>query len=200
MWNILLLRTTDLQRFNQGHCISQRQLSFFFFLRVMNIFILYIFFLFTGPPAAYGSSPVRVKSVMQLQATPQPQQHQIQAASATYITACVNAWSLTHWERPGIEPSSSRRLFWVLYWLNHNRNFLYIYLFIYLCLLRLHLQHMGDPRLGIQLELQLLSYATATATLDPSQVFDLHHSSRQCWILNPLSEARDQTCIFMDAI
>ena len=27
----------------------------------------------------------------------------------------------------------------------------------------------------------------------------LHHSSRQCWILNPLSEGRDQTCILMDA-
>ena len=27
---------------------------------------------------------------------------------------------------------------------------------------------------------------------------DLHHSSRQQWILNPLSEARDSTCILMD--
>ena len=26
----------------------------------------------------------------------------------------------------------------------------------------------------------------------------LHHSSWQCQILNPLSEARDQTCVFMD--
>ena len=25
-----------------------------------------------------------------------------------------------------------------------------------------------------------------------------HHSLQQCWILNPLSEARDQTLIFMD--
>ena len=28
------------------------------------------------------------------------------------------------------------------------------------------------------------------ATPDPSQICDLHHSSRQHWILNPLSEAR----------
>uniref|UniRef100_A0A8D0RRC0 Glycerophosphodiester phosphodiesterase domain containing 1 n=1 Tax=Sus scrofa TaxID=9823 RepID=A0A8D0RRC0_PIG len=28
-------------------------------------------------------------------------------------------------------------------------------------------------------------------------VCSLHHSSRQCWILNPLSEARDRTCNFM---
>ena len=27
---------------------------------------------------------------------------------------------------------------------------------------------------------------------------DLHHSSQQCWILNPLSEARDGTCVLMD--
>ena len=28
---------------------------------------------------------------------------------------------------------------------------------------------------------------------DPSLVCDLHHSSRQQWIINPLSEAKDQT-------
>ena len=32
------------------------------------------------------------------------------------------------------------------------------------------------------------------------QIFDLHQSSRQCKICNPLSKARDQTCILMDAI
>ena len=36
--------------------------------------------------------------------------------------------------------------------------------------------------------------------LDPSHICDLHHISRQCQILNPLSEARDQTFILMDAI
>ena len=41
--------------------------------------------------------------------------------------------------------------------------------------------------------------ATATATPpDLSHICDLHHSSWQCRIFNPLSEARDQTCIFMD--
>ena len=34
---------------------------------------------------------------------------------------------------------------------------------------------------------------TATATPDPSRIFDLQHSSWQRQILNPLSEARDQT-------
>ena len=57
---------------------------------------------------------------------------------------------------------------------------------------------MEAPRLGAKAELQLLAYATATATPDPSHVFDLHHSSRQCRILDPLSEARDGTHILID--
>ena len=48
---------------------------------------------------------------------------------------------------------------------------------------------MEIPRLGVELEPQLLTTATATATLDPSHVCDLYHSSRQYRILNPLSEA-----------
>ena len=52
---------------------------------------------------------------------------------------------------------------------------------------------MEVPRLGVESELQLPAYITATATPDQSLVCNLHHSSRQCRILNPLSEARDQT-------
>ena len=33
---------------------------------------------------------------------------------------------------------------------------------------------------------------------DLSHVCDLHHSSRQCWILNPLTEARNRTHILID--
>ena len=50
---------------------------------------------------------------------------------------------------------------------------------------------MEVPRLGVELELQLLAYATATAMPDLSRICDLHHSLQQRWILNPLSEARD---------
>ena len=53
-------------------------------------------------------------------------------------------------------------------------------------------------RLGVELELQLLAYTKATATRDPNRVFDSHHSSRQCQILNMLSEARDGTSMLMD--
>ena len=68
----------------------------------------------------------------------------------------------------------------------------YIYIYIY-CFLGLYLQHMEVPRLGVKSEPQLLAYATATATPDPSHVCDLHHRSGQRQILNRLSEARDRT-------
>ena len=57
---------------------------------------------------------------------------------------------------------------------------------------------MEVPRLRVELELQLAAYITATETQDPSCICNLHHSSWQCWILNPLSEARDRTRILMD--
>ena len=44
-----------------------------------------------------------------------------------------------------------------------------------------HPWHMEVPRLGIDLELQLLAYTTATATQDP-----------------PLSEAKNRTHVLMD--
>ena len=47
-------------------------------------------------------------------------------------------------------------------------------------------------------------FGAVAATLHHSQskqdlnpVRNLHHSSQQCWILNPWSEARDQTCVLM---
>ena len=58
---------------------------------------------------------------------------------------------------------------------------------------------MEVPRLEVKLELQLLAYATATAAPDPSHVCKVHHSSQQCWILNPLSKVRDPTCNLMDS-
>ena len=79
----------------------------------------------------------------------------------------------------------------------HQSMLFSIYLFIFV-FLGLHPWHMEVPRPGIQSELQPLAYTTATAMPDLSLVCDLHHSSKQCWILNPLSEVRDRTCILMD--
>ena len=57
-------------------------------------------------------------------------------------------------------------------------------LFLWPCL-----QHMKVPRLGRQMR------AAATAMLNKSYICDLYRSLKQCWILNPLSKARDQTYI-----
>ena len=68
-----------------------------------------------------------------------------------------------------------------------------------------HLRHMEVPGPGIELGLWLwptpqpwqhwiqvasATYAAAYGSVDPSHIFNLYHSSRQCWILNPLSHAR----------
>ena len=42
------------------------------------------------------------------------------------------------------------------------------------------------------------AYATATAMWDLSCICDLHHSSWQPQVLNPLTEARDGTYVLMD--
>ena len=57
--------------------------------------------------------------------------------------------------------------------------------------LGLHPQHMEVPRVWVELELHLLAYTSATAMWDLNHICDLHCSSRQCWILNPLSKTRD---------
>ena len=57
---------------------------------------------------------------------------------------------------------------------------------------------MEVPGLGVEWELQLAAYVTAMVTPDLSCIWDLHHSLWQHWILHPLREARNQTCILMD--
>ena len=73
-------------------------------------------------------------------------------------------------------------------------------LFIYLLILlfRAVTAAYEVPRLGVNSKLQLPAYVTSTPTQDPSHICDPQHSSRQYWIPNSLSEARDQTHILMD--
>ena len=158
---------------------------------------------------------------------PQLQQCGIRAVSETYTTAHGNTGSLAHWTRPGIKPTSSwflvgfvssapwRELPHVSFWIKVFICFEYISctgiagpygssvcvcVCVCVCVfLGLNSWHMEVPRPGVQLELQLLAYAPATAMPDPSHVCDLHPSSWQHQILGPLSEARDQTHILMDA-
>ena len=57
---------------------------------------------------------------------------------------------------------------------------------------------MEFSRLGIWIRAVAVGYAIATAVPDPSCICNLHHSSWQCQILNPLNKARDRTCFLMD--
>ena len=70
----------------------------------------------------------------------------------------------------------------------------YIYFFLFIAAPEAY----GSSQARVESELQLLAYATATAIPDSSSIIDLHCSSSQRWILNPLSWARDGTCILMD--
>ena len=134
-----------------------------------------------------------IKSELQLQPTPQLWQ----------------LWILNPCTRLGIEPPPQQqpeplqRQCQILNPLYRNGNchlnsFYFIIFLFYFFFLGPHSWHREVPRWGVKLELQLLAYALATAMPDPSYVCNLHHSSQQCRILNPLSKAKDQTHIFMD--
>ena len=60
---------------------------------------------------------------------------------------------------------------------------LLLLLLLLFCFSGPQVQHMEIPRLGVESELYLLAYATATAMLGLSSICDLHRSSwQQCWI------------------
>ena len=73
-------------------------------------FFFLVFLSFSATPVAHGSSQARGPIWCSRWPTPEPQQCGIQATSPTYTIAHSNAGSLTHWERPGIEPVYSRML------------------------------------------------------------------------------------------
>ena len=79
-----------------------------------------------------------------------------------------------------------------------NTTFLGKILFFIICFLWSHLWHIEVPRLGVESELQLPAYTTATAMPDPSLDCDLPCSSQQHQIPDLLSKARDQTHILTD--
>ena len=58
-----------------------------------------------------------------------------------------------------------------------------VFLFFFCLFFVLHLQHMEVPGLGVESELQLPAYATATAMQDSSYIYNLRHTLWQCQIL-----------------
>ena len=97
----------------QGHCHSHLSLPIYFWHSL--VFCLFFLgggnWLFRAAPLVYESSWARGQTGATAHwPIPQPQQRQIQVVSMTYTIAHGNTRSLTHWERPGIEPASS----WIL--------------------------------------------------------------------------------------
>ena len=75
----------------------------------------------------------------------------------------------------------------------------FVFLFCFwFCLFRAVLAVYGSPRARGRIRAASAGLHHSQATRDPSRICDLHHNSWQCWILSPLSEARDQTHILMD--
>ena len=81
--------------------------------------------------------------------------------------------------------------------LRQSPNFFLSFFFFFLPFLGPLPRHKEVPRLGVESELWLLAYTTATAMRELSRICHLHHSSRQCRLLNALSKARDRTCNLM---
>ena len=63
--------------------------------------------------------------------------------------------------------------------------------FVFCCLFRAAPTAYGSSRARGRIRPAAEVYTTATAMPDPSRSCNLCYSLRQCWILNPLSEARD---------
>ena len=132
-----------------------------------NFLIFFMFLVFRAKHAAYGSSQARGRII---------------PAAASLCHSSRQCWSETRYQTA----SSWMLVRFVIAEPQQNSIYFSICLF---CILGLNL---GVPRLGVELELLLLAYTTATPMQDPSHVCDLHHSSWQPRIINPLSEARVQ--------
>ena len=84
-------------------------------------------------------------------------------------------------------------------WDPEQLSFSFFFFFFFFFFLNGHPTVNGGSQDRAQVELKPPAYATATAMWDLSCIRNPHHSSLQCWILNPLNEAKDWTRILMDA-
>ena len=73
----------------------------------------------------------------------------------------------------------------------------YVCVYTYFCLFRAAPAAYGGSQAKGVIGAGAATLNTATAMPHLTHVCNLYHSSQQCWILNPLSEARDCTCNLM---
>ena len=69
--------------------------------------------------------------------------------------------------------------------------FFFFFFFFWSCFRAIPTAYMEVPSLGVESELWPLAYFTIIAMSGLRHVCDLHHTSQQCWILNPLNKPRD---------
>ena len=86
-----------------------------------NLTQIAFFFFLMATPAAHGSFQARVKSELQLLASPQLWQCQIRVTSMTY-NSFQQCWTLNPLSKAGIKPISSWTLCWGLNPLSHDGN------------------------------------------------------------------------------
>ena len=101
--------------------------------------------------------------------------------------------SLTHWVRPGIEPTTSCFLVrFVSDGMTFKPNSFFLGGGVFLPFRAVPAAYGGSQARG-----PVGAMLLATATPDPSHICNLHHSLWQRQILNPLSKARDGTLNLM---
>ena len=137
-----------------------------------------------------------------------PQQCGIWAIFETYTVTPGNPRSLTHWVRPGIKPTFSWILAGFLFaapW-GHGDSLLWppfkLPLQTWFCVFLFRATpeaYGGSQARGSNWSCSHRPNTKARAMPDQSHICNLHHSLRQCRILNSLSKARDRTHILMDA-
>ena len=75
-----------------------------------------------------------------------------------------------------------------------GNGFCFLFLFVCFSFLGPYPRHMEVPRMGVELQLQLLAYTTGCSHSNAGSQLHLRPTLQltATWILNPLSEARDQ--------
>ena len=103
---------TEIKNSDNTKCCKDVEKLDHFYIEVWFFFFFLVFFcLFRAAPVGYGGSQARGPiGTVAAGVMPEPQQCRIRAVSVTCTTVHGNAGSLTHWERPGMEPSPSRML------------------------------------------------------------------------------------------
>ena len=112
--------------------------------------------------------------------------------AASFLRSRPGTWnnvtsSLTYWSKLFQILSKFKRRENKYHLAEEMSDYLQLFFVVVVVVLGPHPRHMEVPRLGVELELLLPAYTTATALWDLSCVCDLYHSSRQCWIPSRLS-------------